>query len=167
MTRLIKRMQGGQKGFTLIELLVVIAILGVISAVVALNIAGFFGRGTLEAANTEHHQAQTAIIAAMADARSNNVTVAGTEWTGQSGYVTVTGPGGTFDAATYVFGPFKAGYTVNSSPMALEGVDHEEDHGIGQIYLGNPEPVDADGWGGSIQWNPHFMNWAEAGTVEE
>lgn len=35
-----------QKGFTLIELLVVIAILALIAAVVALNVGGFFGRGT-------------------------------------------------------------------------------------------------------------------------
>ena len=60
-------MSGGQKGFTLIELLVVIAILGVIAAVVALNVAGFFGRGTEQAANTEAHQVQTAVIAYMAD----------------------------------------------------------------------------------------------------
>ena len=38
-----------QKGFTLIELLVVIAILGIIAAMVALNVGSFFGR----AANNE------------------------------------------------------------------------------------------------------------------
>jgi prepilin-type N-terminal cleavage/methylation domain-containing protein len=61
-----KCMHRGEKGFTLIELLVVIAILGIIAAVVVLNIAGFFGRGKAEAANTEAHQVQTAMVAYMA-----------------------------------------------------------------------------------------------------
>ena len=57
-----KMIHRGEKGFTLIELLVVIAILGVIAAVVALNVGSFFGRGTVQAANTELHQVQTAVI---------------------------------------------------------------------------------------------------------
>ena len=62
-----KYLHRGEKGFTLIELLIVVAILGVIAAVVALNIGGFLGTGTEEAANTEAHQVQTAIIAHMTD----------------------------------------------------------------------------------------------------
>jgi len=134
----------GEKGFTLIELLVVIAILGVIAAVVALNIAGFFGRGTLQAANTELHQAQTAIIAAMADAESNNITVAGPDWAGQDSYVEVTGPNGTFDASDYCYGPFRAEYEVDST---------------GAIIYGDPNMV--GGWGGAIQWSTDYMNWEE------
>jgi type IV pilus assembly protein PilA len=61
-----KCMHRGEKGFTLIELLVVIAILGIIAAVVVLNIAGFFGKGKEEAANVEAHQVQTAVVAYMA-----------------------------------------------------------------------------------------------------
>jgi type IV pilus assembly protein PilA len=61
-----KCMHRGEKGFTLIELLVVIAILGIIAAVVVLNIGGFFGRGKAEAANTEAHQVLTAMVAYMA-----------------------------------------------------------------------------------------------------
>ena len=49
------------------ELLVVIAILGIIAAVVVLYIGVFLGRGKEEAANTEAHQVQTAIIAYMED----------------------------------------------------------------------------------------------------
>ena len=138
-------MHGGQKGFTLIELLVVIAILGIIAAVVALNIAGFFGRGTLQAANTELHQAQTAIIASMADAESNNITVTAGPWAGQAGCVEVTGPAGTFDAADYVYGPFRAAYTVNDS----------DDKGA--ITSGDSS-IDG-GWGGAIQWSTAYLNW--------
>ena len=60
-----KCMHRGEKGFTLIELLVVIAILGIIAAVVVLNIGGFMGQGKEEAANTEAHQVQTAVVAYM------------------------------------------------------------------------------------------------------
>jgi len=141
----------GEKGFTLIELLVVIAILGVIAAVVALNIAGFFGRGTLQAANTELHQAQTAIIAAMADAESNNVT-AGTDWGGQEDYIMVTGAGGTFDAADYCYGPFRAEYNVDAT---------------GAITYGDPEPAAGGGWGGSIEWDCAYMNWVEDGAATD
>ena len=56
-----------QRGFTLIELLVVIAILGVIAAVVALNVGSFFARGAVESANVEFHQVQTAVTAYLAD----------------------------------------------------------------------------------------------------
>ena len=63
----VKGMPRGQGGFTLIELLIVIAILGIVAAVVALNIGGFFGQGKEQAANTEAHQVQTCVIAYMAD----------------------------------------------------------------------------------------------------
>ncbi len=66
MKGLVRRVGSGERGFTLIELLVVIAILGIIAAVVVLNIGSFLGSGAKEAANTELHQVQTAVIAYMA-----------------------------------------------------------------------------------------------------
>jgi len=135
----------GEKGFTLIELLVVIAILGVIAAVVALNVAGFFGRGTLQAANTELHQAQTAIIAAMADAESNYVSGNATiEWAGEESLVLIDGPGGEKDAADYVYGPFRARYRVCGD--------------TGAIVYGDPSIP--GGWGETaIVWDDEYMNW--------
>ena len=57
----------GEKGFTLIELLVVIGILGVLGAVVALNVGSFIGSGHDEAACAELHNVQTAVLAYMAE----------------------------------------------------------------------------------------------------
>jgi prepilin-type N-terminal cleavage/methylation domain-containing protein len=143
-----KMIHRGEKGFTLIELLVVIAILGVIAAVVALNVAGFFGRGTLQAANTELHQVQTAIVSAMADCTQPGVT-ASNNWSGQGGVVTapcwnttVRTPG---DAAFYCYGPFRATYTVTAEGNIENGACN---------YTG--------GWGSSIVWDDAFDNWKQA-----
>ena len=148
-------MSGGQKGFTLIELLVVIAILGVIAAVVALNIAGFFGRGTLQAANTELHQAQTAIITMMADAESNRVEVFGggatVQWAGEENVVTIPNPaGGDWDASDYIYGPLRAEYTVVAWAANVTNP--------GAIIAGNSEIL--GGWGDTIAWDNCVTNWA-------
>jgi type IV pilus assembly protein PilA len=57
----------GQKGFTLIELLVVISILGVLAAVVVLNVTKYIGSGKTQAAATELSNVQTAVSAYMYD----------------------------------------------------------------------------------------------------
>jgi len=67
MKRFLKRFHYGQKGFTLIELLVVVAILGILAAIVVPNVGKFMGTGTIQAANTEAHNVQTAVVAHMAD----------------------------------------------------------------------------------------------------
>ncbi len=98
--RVLKVFRHGEKGFTLIELLVVIGILGVLGAVVALNVGNFIGSGHDEAACAELHNVQTAVLAYMAansgavpadvDACSEYIvgTVAGTYTIGDDGEVT-------------------------------------------------------------------------------
>jgi type IV pilus assembly protein PilA len=62
-----KFLKYGEKGFTLIELLVVISILGVLAAVVILNVTKYIGSGKNEAAATELANVQTAVSAYMYD----------------------------------------------------------------------------------------------------
>ena len=88
-----KQFRYGEKGFTLIELLVVVAILGVLAAVIVPNVAKFIGSGTVESANTEMHNAQTAIVAYMAD--TNTTTFAASSTFGM--------PAGTLNATAGAF----------------------------------------------------------------
>jgi len=145
-----KMIHHGEKGFTLIELLVVIAILGVIAAVVALNVGNFFGRGTLQAANTELHQVQTAIIASMADAETGLLAANATggypvEWSGGPGVVYTIGADNTtvYDASEYVYGPFRASYTIERNGTITDG-----------------DPTISGGWGTGIAWNATVASWS-------
>jgi len=95
-----------QSGFTLVEVLVVLAILGMVAAVVVLSISGLAGRGAVEAANTEAHQVQSALIAYM---QANNLST----WSGEVG---TTGGDG---VEHYILncGRLQACYTVSESKI--------------------------------------------------
>jgi type IV pilus assembly protein PilA len=115
MKGLLKKYHKGEGGFTLVELLVVVAILGVIAAVAVLAVTRFMGSGNVEAANTELHQAQTAIAACMADAGNAQLDAADTAWNGGVGAVNnePLAGAGAFGAATYIHGTFNATYDYN------------------------------------------------------
>jgi type IV pilus assembly protein PilA len=85
LNKFIKKFRYNQKGFTLIELLVVVAILGVLAAVIIPNVGRFIGSGTIEAANTEAHNVQSAVVDWMADNTANT-------FAGDVGPATSNGP---------------------------------------------------------------------------
>jgi parallel beta-helix repeat protein len=138
------------------------------STTIAMNgnysiIAYFSDNPFVQAANTELYQAQTAIIAAMAEAQSLNVTwstppnnphgLTANWWAGEAECVQVLGVDGTtwYDAANYLQETLKAAYFVVT--------DYPDPENLFVIVDGNP--LITGGWGPCICWDCALLCWKE------
>lgn len=131
MKQLTKRLHRGEKGVTLIELLIVLAILGIIAAVIVLNVGGFTTSGNLTAANTELGNVQSAI----------------------AGYYAENGafPHDTssYDLSQWISGTLKADYTIDYDGQQGTGTS-------GKIVSATPV---GDGWGSEITFYADTQKW--------
>jgi len=118
-------------------------ILGVLAAVATLAVTKFIGSGNVQAANTEMHNAKTAVAAVMYDANKSQLT-SYLAWNGSTGKVTATADNSSvLDATSYVNGAFKATYTFDINGTLVSAVNG----GANGSWSGLKAPFDpAKGW---------------------
>jgi len=123
----------GERGFTLVELLVVLLILGGLASVAVLAITRFLGKGTVEAANTEVHNAYAAISCCIGEAGVSQLDIdaSGEDWDGSEHVITaISAEGDRYDASASLRGKrLKATYTVTPTGE-ITGVTEQEWSGI-------------------------------------
>jgi len=103
--------------------------------------ANFELGGFVSAANIELNEVRKAITYCMEDAGAAQLTTWG-DWQGEPDVITVVAGNATYDARDYIYGQFKATYTV------------QQDGSITNGYCNYP-----GGWGDGIIWDPVNNNW--------
>ena len=113
----LKYMRRSEKGFTLIEVLVVVAILGILIALVILNVLGMMNRGEVEAKLTEQHNLQTGVYAMMVKAKVQTLDEACASVDELAEIQGVTAGGGAYSLDEFLMGggyPLKQAYDISS-----------------------------------------------------